>query len=134
MNFMKLAELVTHAKLAQKKLKNSSLEADHIYAIDSNSSSPFLVFISEKYNNFDLYNRTILSTKIHTGPLSIRYYVLGYTHFKNQNASVTRAQLYQAIKIYGKSPLLFDNFEYASITDTNFISGREANANVGKTI
>lgn len=131
---MKLIELVNYAKLAQGKLKNFSLQADHIYVVDINTSAPALVFISEKYNSFDLYSRTNISTKIHTGPLNIRYFVLGYTHFNNQNSGVTRSELYRATKIYGKSPLLFDNFEYASISDTNFISGRDVDARIGKTI
>ena len=126
---MKLKEIVNVAKTAQNKLKKFSCPAEHIYISDLNSTSPILIFISESYNAMDLYNRTNLATKIHTGPLAIRYYILGTTHIKNTNTVITRSKLYQSTKIYGKTPLLFDNSEYASISDTGFIMGKNVDAN-----
>jgi len=119
---MKLTEIVLHAKSAQNKLKNLSCPADHIYVLDSNKSSPIIVFISENYNAVDLYYRTSLATRIHSGPFNLKFYVLGTNHILNANSLITRAELYQAVKIYGKNPLIFENNEFASISDTQFIN------------
>lgn len=125
---MKLSEIVLFAKIAQNKLNNLSCSAEHIYVLDSNKSNPIICFISENFNNMDFYYRTSLASKIHSGPFNLKYYILGTNHILNTNSLVTRAELYQAIKIYGKTPLVFENNEVASISDTQFIHGTTLNA------
>jgi len=125
---MKLTEIVLFAKQAQNKLKNLKSCADHIYVIDSNKLNPIIVFISENYNNIDFYYRTSLATRIHSGPFNLKFYVLGTNHILNSNSLITRPELYQATKIYGKTPLVFENNEVASISDTQFIHGTNLDA------
>lgn len=125
---MNLTDIIKNAKVAQNKLKVLNNSAEHIYALYLQTNKPTLVFISDSYNDLDFYTRTKLATQIHSGPFSLRYYILGTKHIDKSSTLVTRSELYNATKIYGKTPLLFENSEYASISDTHFIAGKKIDA------
>jgi len=109
---MKIRDFVQLAKEAQNALKAMNMSAEHIYVSDLS-----LVFISKKYSDMDLYHRAALASAIQKGPLKINYHMLGVNHLSSSASSITREQIYSAVKIYGKKPLLLNGGEYASSYD-----------------
>lgn len=119
---MKVSDFVSLAKNAQLKLKELGWPAEHIYLVGYTDpkSIPSMVFINPKYDLLDLYNRTKLSLLIQQGPLKFNYYVMSPANIASSSGAVKRNDLYRAIKIYGKSPLMLNNLEYASKRDFEF--------------
>lgn len=119
---MKVTDFVSLAKKAQLKLKELGWPAEHIYLVGYSDPKaiPSMVFISTKYNMLDLYNRARLSILIQQGPLKFNYYVMSPSNIASSNGPIRRDDLYRAVKIYGKKPLMINNVEYASKRDLEF--------------
>ncbi|MFH1223659.1 MAG: hypothetical protein V1647_04885 [Pseudomonadota bacterium] len=113
---MKVSEFVKFAKQAQSVLKKLNKPAEHIYVVTPSGTRevPSLVFISREYDNMDIYNRAQLASFIQKGPLKINYCIVGPKHISSYSSSVTREDIYRAVKIYGKKPLTLNGVEYAS--------------------
>ena len=124
---MKVSDFIKLAKKAQSTLRAFDYPAEHIYLIGYSESHVVasLVFVSEKYNGLSLYDRTQLATAIQKGPFKYNFYVLGTDHLSKTTA-ITSDQLYRAVKIYGRTPLMLGGVEYASQQDANF---NKANTN-----
>ena len=116
---MKISDFVALAKRSQTILTNMGVPAEHIYlaSYSDPKSIPSLVFISQKYNRLDLYHRAQLASLIHQGPLKFNFYVMGTDHLLDTKRVINRDQLYRAVKLYGKQPLILDGVEYASKQD-----------------
>jgi hypothetical protein len=115
---MKLESFIQIAKISQKKLKDLGFAAEHIYLVDY--STPSIVFISEKYNKLDLYDRIRLSSKTRNGPLKYDFHIIGTRHITLHESSINKEKLYNAIKIYGRTPLILNEVEFASKQDFIF--------------
>ena len=122
-NNMKVHDFVIMAKKAQRTLKALGMPAEHIYLVGYSDPKaiPSLVFISSKYDTLDLYSRSQLATTIQQGPLKFNFFVVGVTHILNSRTSVDRDQLYRAVKVYGRQPLIINGLEYASKADRDLI-------------
>ena len=119
---MKVVDFVKLAQKAQHKLKELGWPAEHIYLMGYSDprTIPSLIFVSPNYNSLDLYNRARLSLLIQQGPLKFNYYVISPSSILSSSGSIKKEDLYRAIKIYGKTPLMLNNFEYASKKDLEF--------------
>jgi len=119
---MKVADFTTLAKKAQLKLRELDLPAEHIYLLGYSDprSIPSLLFVSNKYDDLDLYDKARISTLIQNGALKFNFYVVGPLSFRNGSSTIRREHLYKAIKIYGKKPLTLGNMEFASKKDLEF--------------
>ena len=126
---MNIEVITSFAKKTQTKLKQMGIPAEHIYALDyiSMDRSPALIFVSDAYNNMDLYNRSLLATKIQSGPLKISFYITGTTHLFTGTSQISREKLYHATKIYGKTPLILDDMEFATPRDFAFKQDEQNN-------
>ena len=116
---MKVQDFVQLAKKAQATLRSMNMSAEHIYLVGYSDprSIPSLVFVGPKYDKLDLYHRTALSSLIQQGPLKFNFYVVGTTQLLDTKYLIDRNQLYHAVKLYGKQPLIINEFEYASKSD-----------------
>jgi len=125
---MKVHDFVLMAKKAQRTLKAVGMPAEHIYLVGYSDpkSIPSLVFISSKYDKLDIYNRSQLASSIQQGLLKFNFFVVGTTHILNSRTSIDRDQLYRAIKVYGRQPLIINGFEYASKADMDMISQKQS--------
>ncbi len=119
---MKVVDFVKLAQKAQHKLKELGWPAEHIYLVGYSDPKtiPCFIFISQNYNSLDLYNRARLSLLIQQGPLKFNYYVISPSSMLSSSGPIRREDLYRAIKIYGKTPLMLNNLEYASKKDLEF--------------
>ncbi len=119
---MKVSEFIKLAKQAQETLKAFDYPAEHIYLVGYSDpkSIPSLVFVSSRYNSFDIYTRAQLATAIHKGPLKYNYYIIGTNQVGTTKGLISRDILYKAIKLYGRQPLIIDGVEYATQQDMNF--------------
>ncbi len=123
---MKIADFIKLAKNAQSTLKTFNLQAEHIYLVGYSNPKliPSLVFVSSKYNTFDLYHRSQLATAIQKGPFKYNFNIIGTNQIGREGALVSRDLLYKAIKLYGKQALAIDGVEYASQQDMNFAGSK----------
>jgi len=116
---MKVQDFVQLAKKAQTSLKSMEMSAEHIYLVGYSDPKaiPSLVFVGPKYDKLDLYHRTELASLIQQGPLKFNFYVVGTRQLLDARYIIDRNQLYHAVKLYGKQPLIINEFEYASKSD-----------------
>jgi hypothetical protein len=121
---MKVHDFVLMAKKAQSSLKTMGMPAEHIYLVGYSDpkSIPSLVFVSSKYDSLDIYRRSQLASAIQQSPLKFNFYVIGADHILEAKWTLSRDQLYRAIKLYGTQPLLLNGFEYASKSDMELVS------------
>lgn len=119
---MKISDFVKWAKQAQSVLKQHGVPAKHIYLLGYSNPGviPSLIFVSDKYNDMDLYQRSQISTSIQKAPLKYNFYILGDKHLAKQNSPVSREHIFNSIKLYGKTPLVIEGVEFASKQDINF--------------
>jgi len=119
---MKISDFAKWAKDAQGVLKRHGVPAKHIYLSGYSDPGviPSLIFVSDKYNDMDLYKRSEISTAIQKAPLKYNFYILGDKHLAKQNSPVSREYIFRSIKLYGKTPLVIDGVEFASQQDINF--------------
>jgi hypothetical protein len=119
---MKVSNFVSMAKKSQEKLKELGWPAEHIYLLGYSDPKaiPSLVFISSKYDMLNIYDRARLSILIQQGPLKFNYYIISPSNILSSSGPVRRDDLYRAVKIYGKKPLMLNNIEFASRKDFEF--------------
>jgi hypothetical protein len=118
---MKISDFVKWAKQAQSTLKENGVPAKHIYLSGYSDPGviPSLIFVSDDYNEMDLYERSKISTAIQKAPFKYNFYILGDKHLAKQNSPVSREHIFNSIKLYGKTPLIIDGVEFASKEDLN---------------
>jgi len=120
---MDIKQILHHAQIAQKKLTELEMPAEHIYLINKDtdeletSKSTSLIFVSKKFDDKDLYTRAQIADQIQSGPLKLNFYVAGPKHLLTGVSSYSRGKIFNAQKIYGKKPLILDDLEYASQYD-----------------
>lgn len=119
---MKVNDFVLLAKKAQIKLKELGWPAEHIYLVGYSDPKniPSMVFISPKYNLLGIYEKAELSLLIQQGQLKFNYRIVSPSDILSPSSSIKRDDLYRAIKIYGRKPLMINNIEYASRKDFEF--------------
>jgi len=102
-------------------LKENGVPAKHIYLSGYSDPGviPSLIFVSDDYNEMDLYERSKISTAIQKAPFKYNFYILGDKHLAKQNSPVSREHIFNSIKLYGKTPLIIDGVEFASKEDLN---------------
>ena len=119
---MKISDFTKLAKSAQATLKALDHPAEHIYLVGYSEPKviPSLLFVSSKYNGLNVYDRAQLATAIQAGPLKYNFHILGTNQLGKSNSLISRDMLYNAVKLYGRQPLMMDDLEYATKQDMNF--------------
>jgi hypothetical protein len=104
---MKISDFVKWAKQAQSVLKQHGVPAKLIYLLGYSDPGviPSLIFVSDKYNDMDLYQRSQISTSIQKAPLKYNFYILGDKHLARQNSPVSREHIIQLYQTIWQNPL-----------------------------
>ena len=126
---MEMKDVLVHAKKGQKKLRDIKCPAQHIYFVGSieEDSPASLIFVSSAFNNVDLYERAKIAGEIRNGPLKLNFYIVGPKHLVSA-VPFSRGRIFNAIKLYGKKPLILDDLEYASYKDAEMFKIGTANS------
>jgi hypothetical protein len=129
MGNMKISDFIKLAKGAQSTLKALDHPAEHIYLVGYSDPRviPSLLFVSSKYNRLDIYGRAQLATAIQKGPFKYNFHILGANQLGKPDSKISRDMLYNAVKLYGRQPLMMDGIEFATKQDMNF-AGHDRNA------